>query len=194
MCRCAFDYVDLYRDRLICVYTVCNGDERGKIAMVNRYTLGGAIFSVFLLAIFGIQGAFSWLRQSPRADNSERIEAVNDRTDDNIVDSIRSTDNTRIDGNNSELPSNNDRSTNDSADLQPLETAGTYIQRQKRAERDTEVAQTDVDVIPVAAANNTPTPVQTDTRVDQPAVSQAPSPSRPAAATTTTTEAVPALW
>lgn len=162
--------------------------------MVNRYTLGGAIFSVFLLAIFGIQGAFSWLRQSPSADNSDRIEAVNNnRTDDNIVDSIRSTDNTRIDGNNSELPSNNDGSTN-TADLQPLEQAGTYIQRQKRAERDTEVAQTNVDVVPVASANNTPTPVQNATRVDQPTVSQAPSPSRPTAATTTTTEAVPALW
>jgi len=162
--------------------------------MVNRYTLGGAIFSIFLLAIFGIQGAFSWLSQSPR-DNSDRIAAVDSGTNDSLNNRSTSTGNSRINVDSSELSSTRDGRTSELATFSPLEEAGTYIQRQKRVERDTVVAQTQVDVIPVASANNTAVPVQNDTRVTQPSTStaQSPSTSRPAAASSST-EAVPALW
>jgi len=163
--------------------------------MVNRYTLGGAIFSIFLLAIFGIQGAFSWLSQSPRSNNSDRIAAVSGDTNDTLANRTGATGDSRISVESSELSGTGDGRTGELATFSPLEEAGTYIQRQKRVERDTVVAQTQVDIVPLASANDTTVPVQNDTRVTQPQpnTAQSASASRPAAATSTT-QAVPALW
>ncbi|MEL6854711.1 MAG: hypothetical protein AAFO83_06325 [Cyanobacteria bacterium J06607_13] len=159
--------------------------------MVNRYSLGAAIFSIFLLAIFGIRGAFSWLNQSPQRARTGQVAINGDgATDSEFVDRVPATG-TQTDGRSGQ-PSG---LSSEALALSPLEEAGTYIQRQKRVERDPLVADTQVDVIPTTqAANNAATQAQPDTQIAQPSPTQ----TQPSAQTPTTaapaSQAVPALW
>lgn len=150
--------------------------------MVNKYTVGGVIFGIFLLAIAGINSASNWLKQGNSTNNTQ--------------DSI-----TSINGNNTRSQSNrvisqaDGTTANNSADLtiSPLREAGTYIQRQKRVEQDAVIAQTDVNVIPntTAAQGNTtadpqpPVTAAPNTRTTQPTATSQPTAPAPA---------VPALW
>lgn len=176
--------------------------------MNNKYTLGALIFLILMGALFGVSRAISWITQSPEKDE-QRIA---------VVEGDRSGRDTRSVGAQSDGQSDGlfDENTNGSSsgslatelgtetsfDLSPLEEAGTYVQRQKRVERDPEVLNTQVEIAPNAAfdtATNptTPTPAQPDTRVpDQPEPSTAAparQPSRPASAAPAA-PAVPALW
>ncbi|MEL6160553.1 MAG: hypothetical protein AAGJ95_07885 [Cyanobacteria bacterium J06554_11] len=162
--------------------------------MVNRYSLGAAILSIFLLAIFGIRGAFSWLSQSPQRTQSDQVAVNGDgATDSEFVDRLPAPG-TQADG-RSDQPAG---LSSDALTLSPLEEAGTYIQRQKRVERDPIVADTRVDVVPAAtsAANNAATQAQPNTQIDQSGA--ATSPNQSASGTPATaapaSQAVPALW
>ncbi len=156
--------------------------------MANKYTLGGAVLSIFLLAIFGVNRALNWLTQSTSETAAEdRIVAVNTN-----------------DTNGSLSPgAESNRSANDqiisqaddlNVDLLPLEEAGTYIQRQQSLEPgaavgDSEIAMSpsDNDNFPVAQSSDTinnPQPTE-------PEVVNDPNPTTP---TPTPAPAVPALW
>ena len=178
--------------------------------MNNKYTLGALIFLILMGALFGVSRAISWLTQSSQKEeqriaivegdrNQRRTRSVGAQSDgraDSESDSLFSEDAGSSANRSSEL------GTETSFDLSPLEEAGTYIQRQKRVERDPEVLNTRVEVAPNATfdtATNptTPTPAQPNTRVpNQPEPSTAAparSPSRPASAAPAA-PAVPALW
>ncbi|MEO0769323.1 MAG: hypothetical protein AAFY72_07800 [Cyanobacteria bacterium J06649_4] len=166
--------------------------------MVNRYTLGGAILSIFLLAIFGIRGAFSWLSNSPQTTNRDRVVAIDGNNTGNSAgnfnDRIRVADdqnNVQVDGQNSQ-PSTSSPSTV-AQNLTPLQEAGTYIQRQKRVERDPIVAQTQVDVVPISTDNTTT--AQNNTRVTpQPTATSSNTQSSQRTPAAPASQAVPALW
>ena len=161
--------------------------------MVNRYTLGAAIFSIFLLSIFGIRGAWSWLAES-RTTESDRIAAIDrntiNGTEGNFSDRVQavdSQDNVRVDGQNIDAA----ELVNSIETLTPLQEAGTYIQRQKRVERDAVVAQTEVDVVPLddaTALQGNTTNVQPEPIAAEPGTRTQPSATAPAS------PAIPALW
>ena len=159
--------------------------------MFNRYSLGATVLAVFLLAIFGINRAFSWLRESPGNDMAaDRGAPVEDsRTansaDDGFIESGR--------------PAGSENS-NQSGDLSDgalsddvfaptaLETAGTYIQRQQGAELDQLIADSSVESTPLAADSALST--QDNNQVDT--TSPADDVSTPS--TAPVSQSVPALW
>jgi hypothetical protein len=168
----------------------------------TKYTLGSIILGILLLAIFGINRAASWLTQSNRADtaNEQITLSANDtietgrrglfgdrQRDDEFIDQTNGTQTTIQTDGQSDLES--DRIQSDTLGSAPLERAGTYIQRQKRAETDPVVASSQVNIEPVTS---TSTPAVPDSiEPNQPTVTPTPTPqptARPAA------PAVPALW
>ena len=161
--------------------------------MVNRYTLGAAIFSIFLLSIFGIRGAWSWLAES-RTTESDRIAAIDSSTannaDGNFSDRVQAVDrqgNVQVDGQNVE----DAELINSTETLTPLQEAGTYIQRQKRVERDAIVARTEVDVVPLddaTALQGNAAGGQTESIAAAPGTRTRPSTTAPAS------PAIPARW
>ncbi|MEL6354502.1 MAG: hypothetical protein AAFR58_22540 [Cyanobacteria bacterium J06627_28] len=162
---------------------------------INKYALGGVILGIFLLSIFGIQSAFTRLSSQPNAtgqsaNNNAQTSRVNGNLtieDGGLAEDIQPNENTRS------VTGDNGQPTAEPFALTTLETAGTYIQRQKSIETDQVVANTSVDV--KAATNNTATATQSDSRVTQPTAqtSQPASQERPASAAPAST-AVPALW
>lgn len=147
--------------------------------MVNKYTLGGAVLSIFLLAIFGVNRALSWLTQSTADTGAEdRIVAVNASDNEGGI----SPDGQSV-----------SQATGENGNLLPLEEAGTYIQRQQSLGEDAAVADSAVAINP--STNDSFTTAQSDTAVDpQPTpeeVVNAPTPAAPAAPAS---PAVPALW
>ncbi len=186
---------------------------------MNRAQLGlwSAIAGVFLLAILGIRSASNWLTQSTPDDpanqtitatgndgsqaTGERLannggqdtSRTGTRTEDSIANDP---DASRI---NAQTGQPSDQQTDGTQTgtltFSPLEEAGTYIQRQKRVERDSFVAATQVDAQPVASSDSAATQAQSDSRVEQPApdtVSDTQS-SQPSSAAPSS-PAVPALW
>lgn len=163
---------------------------------INKYALGGVILGIFLLSIFGIQSAFTRLSSQPdatgqSANNTAQTSRVNGNLtveDGGFAEDIRSDETARNATNG-----NGQATTAAPFALTTLETAGTYIQRQKSVETDQVVANTSVEV--KAATDNTATATQSDSRVTQPTAqtSQSASQQRPASAAPAST-AVPALW
>ncbi|MEL6937573.1 MAG: hypothetical protein AAFO84_00090 [Cyanobacteria bacterium J06598_1] len=156
----------------------------------QQYGLWGAIAGIFLLAIFGVRSAANWLNGSTEDTRTDTIVSVEGNRGNGTRDSVVSQENsTRT---NARFGDQSETQGSETLTFSPLEEAGTYIQRQKRVERDAIVADTRVDAVPIAN-NNTPTAATPDTRVTQPAPSSTtqtaqPSPTAPAA------KAVPALW
>ena len=162
----------------------------------TRFTVGSVILAIMLLSIFGVNRALQSLTGSDSADRieSERVDAFTDT-------------NSRGDRAGSQSDSNQSnsiartRTEDGELILTPLQTAGTFIQRQKRIEEDPTVQGTQVAVTPVSdgtasdsastsAQPNTITGNQTDTPSN---TSTAPSP-RPTNTTPAKAPAVPALW
>jgi hypothetical protein len=170
--------------------------------MVNKYTLGSIVFGIFLLAIFGIRSAASWLAQSnTQADTSGRIAAVSDSNNVNRLSDNRtaaSGNSTNQTNSRNTTLSQSDRTDEIGADgtsLTATEAAGQYIQRQKRVPGDEAVANTDFEAIP--SASNSVTAQNNTTSTPQPTRTATPSPSpspRPATPTPARPTAVPALW
>lgn len=174
--------------------------------MFNKYSLGATVLAIFLMAIFGISRAFNWLRDSPSAtDRSapEEIESA-DRTgngaDDGFIESDRPANGqdrplTSQANNGAASPANGqsgDPLSEDVFALTPLETAGTYIQRQQGAELDQLIADSDIDATPLSPdaipiQNNNQPNAQPDPGNNT--ASGADSGSPPPAS-----QSVPALW
>ncbi|MGI8934051.1 MAG: hypothetical protein ACR2FS_08245 [Phormidesmis sp.] len=156
--------------------------------MVNKYTLGGAVLSIFLLAIFGVNRALNWLTQSTSETAAEdRIVAVN-ANDTNGALSPDAQSNRSADG---QIISQADDS---NVDLLPLEEAGTYIQRQQSIDPDAAVAGSAVEMSP---SNNDSFPVaQSSDTINNPQPTQPEVVDDPGSTTPTPTPApaVPALW
>ena len=159
--------------------------------MVNKYSLGGIVLGIFLLAIMGIRSASNWLTQNnAQTTTQDRIVSINPE----------GSETGRRSQSNQVISQADGQSTTNSADLaiSPLEEAGTYIQRQKRVELDPIIANTPVDVI-----SNTVS-AQSDTTVNPQPPATTTTPTSPQTNTTTTTAqpaspapaspAVPALW
>ena len=177
--------------------------------MANRQVIGlsAVVLGIVLAAVLGIRSANSWLsRSTPAQANRDGLVSDNSDSlsrDGAALDSERDR-NGQFNRDNESLVSqaNNTGDIDDSSDanrpLSPVEEAGTYVQRQQRVEEDAVVANTPVEVIPIA--NGTPIASQGNTTVD-------PQPTEPAsvpANTTPTTSPsatapaaanpVPALW
>ena len=154
----------------------------------RNYGLWGAIAGICLLALLGVRSAANWLNGSTTSNEAERTVSVEgDRSGDRFTEG--GTEQTQTNARFSDLSG---ELADETFALTPLETAGTYVQRQKRAERDAVVATTTVEAVPTSNTATNPVPAQPTTRVEQPAPSNvsasqpsAPSPSAPA---------VPALW
>ncbi len=183
---------------------------------MNKYTVGGVILGIFLLASAGIRSAVNWLSSStPSANTQDRVLSSDDariRSNPNEAQSSSSPQNdadrlnSQSDGIfNDQTISQADRGIDDSSAQSsinsPLEKAGTYVQRQKRVEEDSIIAATDVNVIPIADESAVAT--QGNTAVNPQPTAPEPAPtssSQPTAPNTTTTSApsapaaVPALW
>lgn len=155
--------------------------------MVNKYTLGGAVLSIFLLAIFGVNRALNWLTQSTSETAAEdRIVAVNANDTNGASPDAQS--NRSADG---QIISQADDS---NVDLLPLEEAGTYIQRQQRIDPDAAVADSSIEMSP---SNNDSFPVaQSSDTINNPQPTQPEVVDDPGSTTPTPTPApaVPALW
>lgn len=148
--------------------------------MVNKYTLGSIVLSIFLLAILGVNRAINWLNRSTTTSERQEQQVVAVNADGLEEDSAR----IRASG-----QSVNSTAGDSATATSPLEEAGTYIQRQKRVGEDRIVTNTQVNVIPTASSN-APTTAQGNTTVTpQPQASRETSASPKPAST-----AVPALW
>ena len=153
--------------------------------MVNKYTLGGAIAAIVLLALMGMRSASNWLAQSDSRTT----------TQDNLVaDNATSTADNRTGSQpngQSGIPDDQiisqtgDGTTGSSPTSSTLDQAGNNIQRQKSAEQDPVVADTSVDVIPAADSSNVS--AQGNTVPTPPA-------STPSTSTPAPSSPVPALW
>ncbi|MGB3786965.1 MAG: hypothetical protein WA949_03075 [Phormidesmis sp.] len=173
--------------------------------MFNRFSLGATILGIFLLAIFGIGRAFSWLTESPGNDDfADRGVPVESRDSDSFISNqngdrqlISQADNETISQSNGQSngqssgQSNGQSNGSLSEDVlapTPLETAGTYIQRQKGAELDQLIADSNVDATPLATDGAVP--AQDDTPITQPE----PVTSTDTGSTAPASQSVPALW
>ena len=156
--------------------------------MVNKYTLGGAVLSIFLLAIFGVNRALNWLTQSTSETAAEdRIVAVN-ANDTNGSLSPDAQSNRSADGQSiSQADGSN-------VDLLPLEEAGTYIQRQQSIDPEAAVAGSGIEMSP--SSNDSFPVAQSGDTTNNPQPTQPEVVNAPDSTTTTpaTAPAVPALW
>ena len=148
--------------------------------MFNRFSLGATVLGIFLLAIFGIGRAFNWLTESSGDDSfADRGSPVEEtRNDDSFIQETRdpSSRNSRngdqdlISPADNEIISQSDGQSNGQSRGQsngqsdgslsedvlaptPLETAGTYIQRQKGEQLDQLVADSQVEATPLSNDN-----------------------------------------
>lgn len=161
--------------------------------MFNRYSLGATVLAVFLLAIFGINRAFSWLRDSPGNDVADRGALVEengtaDSADNEFIESDRPA--SALDGGPNGSPDGgqpNDTISEDVFAPTALETAGTYIQRQQGAELDQLIADSSIEATPLSA--DSAVPVQNNNQTDPLAADSADADS-----TEPASQSVPALW
>ncbi len=176
--------------------------------MFNRFSLGATILGIFLLAIFGIGRAFSWLTESPGNDNlaDRSVPAESASGDGSFIQGTRtpSEQNSSRDGDrqiisqadSETISQSNGQSNGQSSDSlseevfapTPLETAGTYIQRQKGSELDQIIANSDVEATLLATDGDVPSPDDTqNTQLD-------PTDSTDTGSTAPVSQSVPALW
>ena len=150
--------------------------------MVNKYTLGGIVLGICLMAIWGVRRAMTW----PVGSTAQTLP----------VDATQVSDTSSAgDANRPADDSFNDQADGAAGDdtaLTPVEEAGTYIQRQQRAEQDEAVAGTPVTVI--EAADDSGIFAQDNTTVDPQPDSPAPAGDSAPAQPATSAPAVPALW
>ena len=159
--------------------------------MVNKYSLGGAVLAIVLLALMGMRSAANWLASSnPKTTTQDSLVADNTSPTASDADNrLRSQPNGQPGVSGDPIISQAGNSTADSSPTSAaLNEAGTYIQRQKSAEQDPLVAGTNVNVIPAADGSGVPT--QDNTITPQQPTTSAPSTSTPAPSS----PAVPALW
>jgi hypothetical protein len=159
--------------------------------MVNKYTLGGVVFGIFLLAIMGIRSAANWLTQSNA--NTTQQDSVLSNTNRVERDSVyRSANQTSdsLNNQNAQVRSRGDGSVELAQNGSPLDEAGSYIQRQKRVEEDAAIEKTEVQVSQ-ATGSAPPVSAQPTTRVTP---SPTPTPTPTPKPITTASPAVPALW
>lgn len=155
--------------------------------MVNKYTLGGVVFGIFLLAIMGIRSATNWLTQSD-ASTTQQDSVLSTNTNRNTGDSAYRS---ATQAPNNQVSAQSNSSTQLAQNGSPLDEAGSYIQRQKRVEEDRAITDTEVSITPttgkspISEAPNTIVPPSPTTRPAP--TTTAPKPSTPA-------PAVPALW
>lgn len=158
--------------------------------MGKNYAFIGTIAGIFLLAFMGIRSAADWLAQSDEETTSPNG-LVNNRLDsgDSLGGSSNDSIISQADGQTND-PNNASQNGSDQTTSTPSPTdeAGSLLQRQKSAERDAVVADTQVDIIPTASSDGVS--AQSNTTVT-------PQPTIPAPTTTpqpTPPPAVPALW
>ena len=148
--------------------------------MLNKYTLGGVVLGICLMAIWGVRRAISWTPDSA----AQTLPADATPVSDTNSGSGSPADDSFI--------SQADDTAGDDLTLTPVEEAGTYIQRQQRVEEDEAVAGTPVTVI--EAADNSEVFAQDNTPVDPQPESPEPANDSTPAEPTTSAPAVPALW
>lgn len=142
--------------------------------MVNKYSLGGIVLSIFLMAIWGVRRAITWTPDSAAQTLPEGSTVSNaSQPDDSFISQAEGT-------------------ADPNAALSPVEEAGTYIQRQQGLGEDGTVAGTPVNVIP--ANEGSSTPANPDTTVDPQPTSPEPAPTTAPAQPASPPPAVPALW
>lgn len=187
---------------------------------IGKRALGGIVFGIFMLALFGARSANNWRPNSAQETTAERIAAGSNNASDTADSTLAARENpdrfnsqsdgifdnqtiNQADRPNSQFNSaNNDNSAAGEALTYPaLDEAGSYIQRQKRVEEDDVIADTTFNVIP--NAEDAPVASSSDSRVpDQPSEPEQPPSSgtdtplpNPAPPDTTPSpSAVPALW
>ncbi|MEN8444633.1 MAG: hypothetical protein ABG776_06425 [Cyanobacteria bacterium J06555_13] len=166
--------------------------------MIQKYGLWAAIAGIFLLAILGVRSAATWLSETtPEPESnitvgSNRVLNEESSNRDSVFNSNREASQRDIrvgDRNTTDTRANELAQVTNT--FSPLEEAGTYIQRQKRVERDPVVAASTVTIN--AVANNTPTAAASDTRVSQPGAASNTQATQPSS-TAPASQAVPALW
>ena len=144
-----------------------------------------------LLSIFGVSRAFRSL-----SGNDPEARTESSRVD-SFTDSNEPGSSSRTGSQNNAQPADV-RTLDDEGELvfTPLQTAGTFIQRQQRLEEDPTVSATEVSVVAVAdSVADTPTASQGDTITgDQSEISTPTSSRPPSTAPAATAPAVPALW
>ncbi len=186
---------------------------------VSKKALGGIILGIGMLAMFGARSANNWLSNSTQDTTEERIAAGSNNTasdadrfnsqsdgvfDDQTIDQADREIDRAIDQRNLANDAgdrNTDSTAGQNLTYPALDEAGSYIQRQKRVEEDSIIADTTFNVIP--NADGAPVASTGDSRVpNQPSAPEQPSSStNTTTPNTTTTEpatssqpAVPALW
>ncbi len=143
--------------------------------MVNKYSLGGIVLGIFLMAIWGVRRAVTWTPDSAAQTSPAEGTTVSgaSQPDDSFI-------------------SQTDGTADSDAGLSPVEEAGTYIQRQQGLEEDGAIAGTPVNIIP--ATGDSPVFAQDNTTVDPQPTSPEPAPTTTPAQPASTPTAVPALW
>lgn len=164
-----------------------------SMGLNTRFTVGSVILAILLLSIFGVNRAFRSLTGNP--PETERIESSR-------VDAFTASDkadDSRPAASQSNAPATDIRTRNEAGELEftPLQTAGTFVQRQKSIAEDPTVSSTKVSVLAVAddaSTNSTATSAQSNTiTTDQSGTTSSTSP-KPASTKPATSPAVPALW
>ncbi len=153
----------------------------------TRFTVGSVILAILLLSIFGVSRAFRSLtgNASEERTESSRVDAF---TDSNEPEASSRTANQ----NDAQIPDPRTRNEAGELEFTPLQTAGTFIQRQQRIEEDSTVSDTEVSVVAVAdssIADSAPTSAQGDTTTTDQSETTSTTDTTPA-----TSPAVPALW
>lgn len=157
----------------------------------TRFTVGSVILAILLLSIFGVSRAFRSLTGNAPEERieSSRVDAF---TDSNEPEASSQTTNQNDAQNDAQIPDPRTRNEAGELEFTPLQTAGTFIQRQQRIEEDSTVSDTEVSVVAVADSpivDSTPIPAQGDTiTTDQSETTSTPD------TTPATSPAVPALW
>ncbi|MGB3300583.1 MAG: hypothetical protein WBA76_20150 [Phormidesmis sp.] len=159
------------------------------------------ILGIFLLAFMGIRSAANWLAQSEEGSTTPNtlVPVSNNQPDSDGAltrsqnDSFISQSGSQTGGqtNDSNGSTDGSQAGSDQTALTPSPTdeAGSLLQRQKSAERDAAVADTQVDIIPTASSDGVA--AQGNTTVTPQPTSPAPSTTTPQP---TPSPAVPALW
>ncbi len=153
--------------------------------MARKYGLWGAIAGIFLLAALGVRSAHNWLSGST-PDNGEPTATADGEFITRDPDTLQT---------NARFGDQSETRPTETVTFSPIEQAGTYIQRQKSAERDAVVAGTNVEVI--ALAEDAPVPEQENNPPTQSAPNTTPSgeaAAQPQQPTPTAPQAVNARW
>ncbi len=161
----------------------------------TRFTVGSVILAILLLSIFGVSRAFRSL-----ASNAPDARQESSRVDTFVASNETDASSRTPSSKDAQIPDVRTRNAAGELEFTPLQTAGTFIQRQQGIEANPTVSDTDVSVLPVAdssAADSPATPAQGNTIPGNPSATPNPNTStnnpkpnpKPAPS-----PAVPALW